>query len=184
MKGTQQRSLVVERLARVRNEYGGNTQRVVDDEDRAGGVPGRVATSLERVADAAVGETAGIRLLLYQQFAAELLNHAALAVVLDEGIVLLGRAFSQWLEPVRIMGDAHLLCPLLHPRSHGIGYRAVEPRTVVHHVNHLVVNVLGQVLIHLLTVKHVLAEVFRRSLCGGLHVKGLLLESLFHNLES
>ena len=36
----QQRSLVVQCLTRIGNEDGWNTQRVVDDEDGAGGVPG------------------------------------------------------------------------------------------------------------------------------------------------
>ena len=40
MQGTQQRSLIVERLTCVGDEYGRDTQRVVDDEHRACGVPG------------------------------------------------------------------------------------------------------------------------------------------------
>ena len=49
-----------------------------------------------------------LRLLLHQQLSAELLDHASVAVVLHEGIVLLGRAIRQRLEPVCIVGDTLL----------------------------------------------------------------------------
>ena len=46
-QGTQEGRFVVERLAAIRNEYCRDDERVVDDEDRACRVPGRVAASLE-----------------------------------------------------------------------------------------------------------------------------------------
>ena len=69
MQGAQQRSLVVQCLASIGDEDSRNTQRVVDDEYRTRGVPGRIASSLEGVADATVGETGGVRLLLNEQLA-------------------------------------------------------------------------------------------------------------------
>ena len=122
MQGPQQRSLVVECLTRIGNKYGGDAQRVVNDEHRTRGVPCRVAAGLEGVADSAVGEARRVRLLLHQQLAAELLYHTPLAVVLNKGIVLFGSSLRERLEPVGIVGDTHFKCPLLHARSHCIGY--------------------------------------------------------------
>ena len=141
MECTQQRSLVVESLAGIGNEYGGNTECVVNDEHRACGVPCRVAASLECVADTAVGETGCIRFLLNQQFTAECLNHTALAVVLHEGVVFLGSAFGQGLEPVRIVCNAHFHGPPFHAFSNSVSYGAVQSGTVINHVDHLLIDV-------------------------------------------
>ena len=122
----EQGSLVVEGLARIGDEDGGDAEGVVDDEDGGGGVPGGVAAGLEGVADAAAGERTGVGLLLDEQLAREVFDHAALAVVLHKGVVLLGGAAGQGLEPVGVVGDAHLHGPLLHAGGHGIGYGAVE----------------------------------------------------------
>ena len=108
MQGTQQRSLIVEGLACVRNENRGDAERVVDDEHRTGGVPRRIAAGLEGAADATRGEARRIGLLLNEQLTRELLHHSALAVVLDERVVLLGGAFGEGLEPVGVVGDSIL----------------------------------------------------------------------------
>ena len=89
---------------------------------------------------------------------AERFNHAALAIVLYEGIVLLGSALGQRLEPVGIMSDAHLHGPLLHAGSYCIGDGTVQTGTIVNHINHLVVNLSGQVFIHLLLGEDVFAK--------------------------
>ena len=104
--------------------------------------------------------------------------------MLHEGVVLLGSTLGQRLEPVCVVGHAHLHSPLLHACCHGVGYRAVQSCTIVHHVNHGVVDFLRQVLIHLLTCEDVLAEILRGALRGHLHVEGALLERLFYYLES
>ncbi len=184
VQGAQQRRLVVERLAGVGYEYCGDTERVVHDEYGRGGVPGGVAARLERVSYAAVGERAGVGFLLHEQLARELFYHSALAVVLYEGVVLLGGALGQRLEPVRVVRHAVLLGPLLHAGGHGVGYGAVEARAVVHHVDERVVDLRRQVLVHLGAVEHVLAEVFRRSFHRRDNFQRLLLERLFYNLKS
>ena len=117
----KERSLVVERLACVRDEDCGDTQRVIDDEHGRCGIPSRVATGLECVTDTAVRERAGIGLLLYEQLARELLYHATLAVVLNERVVLLGSAFGKGLEPVGVVCHAVLVGPLLDALSHSVG---------------------------------------------------------------
>ena len=114
MQGALQRSLVVESFTTIGDEDGGDTQRIVDDKDGRCGIPGRVAAGLEGGADTARGEGRGIGLLLDEQLTSELLDHAALAIVLDERVVLLGRSFRQRLEPVGVVGNAVLYGPLLH----------------------------------------------------------------------
>ena len=184
VEGTQQRSLVVECLARIGNKHGGDAERVVNDEDGAGGIPCRVATGLEGAADTARGERRGVGFLLDEQLARELLYHTALAVVLDERVVLLGGTLGQRLEPVCIVRHAILYGPLLHAGSHSVGHVAVEACTVVDDVDHLLVHVLRQVLVHLLTVEDLLSKILVRSLTGCFHVEGLLLECLADNLKS
>ena len=183
-QGSQERRLIVERLAAVGDEDGGDDECVVDDEDGAGGVPCGVAACLEGAAYAAAGERRGVGLLLDEQLAAELLNHASLAVVLDERVVLLGGAFGQRLEPMGVVCDAVLLGPLHHAGSHLVGYLAVELCAFVDDVYHLVVHTLRQILVHLLAVEDILAEVFARSFTRCFYVEGLLLECLAYNLKS
>ena len=104
--------------------------------------------------------------------------------MLYEGVVLLGSALGERLEPVGIVRHPVLRGPLLHAGGNGISYLTVEPCTVIHHVNHLFIHVLGQVLIHLLAVEDLAAEILRGSLTGCFYVERLLLESLTDNLKS
>ena len=184
MEGTQQRSLVVQGLACVGNKYGGNTQCVIDDKHGARRVPCRIAAGLEGIADAAIGEARSVGFLLYQQLAREVFKHATFAIALHEGIVFLGCALGQRLEPMGIMGHTHFKCPFLHAGSHSIGYRTVQTGTVIHHVNHLFVDVLRQVLIHFLAVENVFAKELRRAFLGHFHFYGTFLERFLYNLES
>ena len=125
MEGAQQGSLIVEGLTCIGDEDGGDTKGVVDDEHGRRGIPSRIAAGLEGVADTSIGERRGVGLLLDEQFAAEVLHHASLAIVLHEGIVLLGSTLRQWLEPVGIVGGTHLQGPLFHTLGHGISDAAV-----------------------------------------------------------
>ena len=56
MESTEEGSLIVECLTRIGDEDGGDTQGIVDDEHRRGGVPCGITTCLEGVADTAIGE--------------------------------------------------------------------------------------------------------------------------------
>ena len=51
--------------------------------------------------------------------------------MLDEGIVLLGSTFCQWLEPVSVVGYAILVSPLLDAFGYGVGDVTVETCSVV-----------------------------------------------------
>ena len=104
--------------------------------------------------------------------------------MLDERVVLLSSTLGQWLEPVCIVCHTILRSPLLHTGSHGVCHLAVQTCTIVHHVHHLLVHVLGQVLVHFLTVEDLAAKVLRGSLTGCFYVERLLLESLADNLKS
>ena len=181
---TEQRGFVVERLAGVGDEDGGDTEGIVDDEHGRGRIPGAVASGFEGVSDAAVGERRGVGFLLYEQLAAESLHHTTLTVVLHEGIMLLGRTLGERLEPVGVVGDAHLLGPLLHPFGDGVGDGTVETGTVVDDVDEFVIHFCGQVFVHFFAVEHVLAEVFGGSLGRGFHFHSLLLEGFLYDLES
>ena len=104
--------------------------------------------------------------------------------MLDEGVVLLCRAFGEWLEPVCVVRDAHLHSPLLHACGYRVGDAPVEACAVVHHVRHLRIDVGRQVVEHLVACKYILAEIFRRAFRRCLHVERLLLECLCDYLES
>ena len=65
-----------------------------------------------------------------------------------------------------------------------IGHLAVKACTIVDDINHLVINVLRQILIHFLAIEDMLAKVFARSLCWCFYVKRLLLERFADNLKS
>ena len=179
-----QRSLVVESLAGIRDEYGGYHQRVIDDEDGRGGVPGGIAPCLEGGAYAPAGERTGIRFLLHESLAGELLHHAPLAVMLHEAVMLLCGAFGEGLKPMGAMGDSQLHGPFLHAGCHGIGGGQVEGGTVVHDVAHLPEDIGRQVLEHLLAVEDILGKILTGTLFAVGDVNGLLAESLPHHLES
>ena len=121
---------------------------------------------------------------MYEQLAIEILHHSTLAVVLHEGVVLLGCTLCQGLEPVCIMGGPHLLSPFLHAFCHGICDRAVETGAILHHVDHFSIHLRREVLEHFLTVENVLSEVLGGSLIRCWHLKGLLLKGLFYDLKS
>ncbi len=182
--GLFQRSLVVERLAGVGDENGGNHQGVAQHEYGRGRVPGRIAARFEGGADAAVGERRGVGFLLDELLARKFLHHAAFAVVLHESVVLFRRAFGQGLEPVCAMGDTQFHGPFLHAGGHGIGCLQIEQRPVVDDVAHLFINISREIFEHLLAVEHILAEELGRPFRRGGHSHRLLLESLAYDFES
>ena len=183
-EGFLQRSLIVEGFARVGDEDGGNHQRVANDEDGAGRVPSGIAASLEGGTNASRWETGGIGLLLYKEFAAELLHHAALPVVFEEGIVLLGSSLRQGLEPVGHVGGPHLHGPLLHALSDFVGRLHIERHAVSQCLTVLLISAGGEILEHLRAVEDVLSVELAGTLGGRLHVDRMLLESFLDDVES
>ena len=83
-----------------------------------------------------------------------------------------------------VVGDTVLCGPLLHAGSDCIGNLTIQTGTVVHHIDHLLIDILRQILVHLLTVEDFLAKVLSGSLTWSFYVEGLLLECLTDNLKS
>ena len=158
-QGFQQRCLVVQRLTGIGDENSRDAERVVYDECRGGGVPCRVATCLERIADTAVRETGSVRFLLHEQFAGEFLHHAAFAVVFHKSIVLFGSTFGQRMKPVRIVGRPHFNRPFLHTCGNLVGYAAVQRSSVVNHIRQFGIHLARQIAEHLLLVEYILGKI-------------------------
>ena len=180
----QQGHFVVERLARIGDEDGRDTERRVDDEGGRRGVPGRVAAGLERIADAAVGERRGVGLLLHEQLAGELLQHAALTVRLGKGVVFLGRTARQGLKPVGIVVRTVLQRPLAHTRRDAVGNFARKRRAFFHRVEQGRIGALVEILPHSRTSKYLLSEVVRRASLGNFHLDGRVIYGRIDHLES
>ena len=181
---TQQGHLVIERLARIGDEDGRDAERRIDDERRRRRVPRRIAAGLERIADATVGERRGVRLLLHEQLAGELLQHRTAAVGIGKGVVLLCRTARQGLEPVRVVVRAVLQRPLPHARRDAVGDLARQARAVFHRIDQRFVSRLVQVLAHGGAPEHLLAEIVRRTSFGGINLDGGVVYSRIDHLES
>ena len=91
---TEQRCLLIQRLARIGAERGGDAQRravaVTLDERRRSRIPRRVAAGLEGGTNAARREARGVRFADDQVLAGEL-HHRLAVLQLQKGIVLLRR---------------------------------------------------------------------------------------------
>lgn len=61
--------------------------------------------------------------------------------MLDEGIVLLGSTFCQWLEPVSVVGYAILVSPLLDAFGYGVGDVTVETSSVVDDIHQFLIDI-------------------------------------------
>ena len=83
-----------------------------------------------------------------------------------------------------VVGDTVLCGPLLHTGSDCIGNLAIQTGAIVHHINHLLKDILWQILVHLLTVEDFLAKVLSGSFTRSFYVEGFLLERLSDNLKS
>ena len=184
LEGFLERGLVIKRLAGIGNENSRDAEGVVQDEDRGGRIPGGVAAGFEGGADAAVREGGGVRLLLYEHLAVEGLDDAALAVVVDQGVVFFGGAFGQGLEPVGDVGYAVLHRPFFHAAGHAVGRLAVEGLTAFNAGQERLEAVGIQVFAHFLTVEHEFAEVLG-SLASGDFCRNLFsLKGFLHQIKS
>ena len=98
--------------------------------------------------------------------------------------MLLGCTLGEGLEPVSIVGYAILNSPLLDTSGNSIGYRTVETCSIVDYVNELLINILREILLHLLTVEDILTELLIGAFLRCLYGEGALLECLLYNLKS
>ena len=153
LHGAQQRGLLVEGLAGVGDEGGGDAQDLVLDESVGGGVPSRVAAGRGGLAQATAGERGCVGLALDQLLAREGHDGGAVAHRVDEGVVLFRGAAGEGLEPVGVVGAAVLDRPLLHSMGDGVGDFLVEGRAVLDGLVEALVDGLGQALLHHLVVE-------------------------------
>ena len=156
----QQRGLLVQRLAGIGAEGGGDAQRVVLDEGVGGRVPGRVAAGLEGGAQAAAGEGRRVRFALDQLLAGKL-HDDLVAVGGDEGLVLLGGDAGHRLEPVGVVGRALFNRPVLHGVGHDVGDLAGERTVLRKGLLEFLIGRVGQALPH-----HVIVEYHRTEYVG------------------
>ncbi len=152
LHGAQEGRLLVEHLAGVGAEDGGDAEGgavgVALDEGRARNVPGRVAAGLEGAPQTAGGEARRVRLAHDQVLAGEARERPPHARRLEEGVVLLGGAAGERLEPVGEVRRAAIHRPLLEGVGHFVGDGGVERRVVAHRVQQRLRRVLCQILAH------------------------------------
>jgi hypothetical protein len=163
----QQGGFLVQRLARPRTEGRRNAQRgavgVFQDVGGAGHVPRGVAARLERGADAAGGEARRVRFALDELLGAEFRQRAALAVRLQEAVVLFGRETGQRIEDVGVVRGALFDGPVAHGDGDLVGDRDVQLLALVDRSPQRLVGGLRQARLHRPVVEHVRPE----NVAGG-----------------
>ena len=160
LHGAQQRRLLVQRLAAVGAEGGGNVEYAVADKGVACRVPGGVAAGLEGGAQTAGGEARRVRLAVDELLAGELHHDSARTVGLEEAVVLLGCDAGHGLEPVREVCCALLEGPVLHGGGDYLSGIGVQAPAAAHGPLHGGIGVLGQPLAHDRVRKYHSAEYF------------------------
>ena len=158
MHGTQQRRFLVERLAAVGAENGGDIERFVLYEGVGGGIPRGVATRLEGGAQTAGGERGGIGLALAQLLGTQLHHHAILAVAGDKAVVLFGGEAGHGLEPVGVVRCTLFDRPVLHGVSDLTGGGTIQRCSLCKTLLPLLIDGGGETLLHLLLSEYHLAE--------------------------
>ena len=163
----EERGLLVEGLARPRAEGRGDAEGravgIVEDVGRARGIPGGVATGLERRPQPAGGEARGIGLALDQFLAGELKDRLTIAGRREEAVVLLGGQPGERIEDVGVVGGPLLDRPILHRQRHGIGDRRIERLALLDRRLKRLVDALREPVLH-----HRIAEdVGSEDLVGG-----------------
>ena len=161
--GSQERRLLVERLAGVGAEGGGDAQHLVLHERIARGIPRRVAARLERGAQAAGGEAGRVGLARDELLAGEAHDGAAVAHRVEEAVVLLGRDAGERLEPVREVRGALLDGPFLHGMRYDVGHLYLQRLALLHGFEQALVRRRGQTLLHRVLVEHHRAVRIRNS---------------------
>ena len=176
--GAQQRGLLIQSLAGVADERGGDAQHIVLDERVAGGVPCGVAAGLTGGAQAAGREGRSIGLAAHQLLAGELHDGGAVAHGADEAIVLLTGDAGQRLEPVGVVGGAQLHGPALHHTGHNVGHLNVQRGALVQSLFQTLIGGAGQAFFHNVFVKDLAAVDFHNICC---HKSYSLLDLNFHS---
>ena len=162
LHGAQQGGFLVQRLAVVGDEDGGDAQDGAGghllDEGGGGHVPGGVAPGVVGGAQPAGGEGGGVGLPHDQLLAGELKQGAAVFRAGEEGVVLLRGDAGERLEPVGIVGGALFHRPVLHGVGHDVGGLDADVAAVFHHVHDLAEHALGEPLPHHIGAEYIGTE--------------------------
>ena len=152
--GTQKRRLLVERLAGIAAERGGDAQHLVLHERVARRIPRGVAAGLEGGAQTARGEARRIGFALNELLAGKALDRAAVGRRVEEGVMLLGRDAGKRLEPVRVVRGSLFDRPFLHSVGNDVRNLEVERLAVLDGPHELLVRCGRQTLLHGVLVEH------------------------------
>ena len=156
--GAQQRRLLVQRIAGVGTEDGGDAQRSVLYKGIGRGIPCGIAAGLKGGPQTAGGEAGGVGLAAAQLLAGQFHQDAPIPGGRDKAVVLLGGKTGHWLEPVGKMGSAQLSGPILHGRGDLIGNGTVQRLPLCLALLPSLISVSAETLSHLLLGKHHAAE--------------------------
>ena len=104
--------------------------------------------------------------------------------MLDEGVVFLSCGVGQRVEPVGVVGCAHVHGPFLHSLCNLVGKGPVHDGPVFHYVHHLGIYLRRQILEHFLFVEYVLSEVFVGTSVRQFHIQGVFLKGLAQDFKS
>ena len=156
--GPQKRRLLVQGLAGVGAEDGGDAEATLLDEGKRGGIPGGVAPGLKGGPQTAGGEGGGIRLTPDQLFSGEFHEDLAAAGRGNEAVVLLRRDAGHGLEPVGVVGGALFHGPLLHGLGDLIGGGDIQRRSVCNALLPRLIGRRGQALLHGVLIEDHAAE--------------------------
>ena len=177
LHGTQQRGLVIERLAGIghkdRRDAQDRTAGHFLHEGRGRHVPGRIAAGIMCGAQTAGGEGGRIRLAHDELLARQVQD--LLAVLVRRGekrIVLLRRDARERLEPVGVVRGALLNGPFHHGLGHDIRRGHGDLTAVLDHAHDLRIDLLRQTLLHDGSAEYIFPKIF-----GYLHWNSSLSDS-------
>ena len=155
LHGAEQGGLFVQHLAVERAEAGGDVQGIILDKGGRGAVPGGVAPGLEGDPQAAGGEGGGVAFAPHQLLAGEAHDDGAVALGIDEAVVLFGGGAGQRLKPVGEVGGALVQGPALQTVGHDVGQGGVLHGTaLIDDLFQLLVGVSGKIAAHGAVVEH------------------------------
>ena len=156
----EERGLLVEGFTLPRDEGGRDAKRGtvfgVEDVGRGGDVPSGVTAGFEGGAETAVREGGGVGFGLDQRLAGEL-GEGAVAVRLEEGVVLLGGEAGERIENVRVVRSTTLERPILDGGSDDVGRSSIELDTGFDAGLEGLEDILREALLHLIEGEDILS---------------------------
>ena len=166
--GTQQGGFLIQGVAGIGAEDGGNAQGTLLDKCERGGVPCGIAAGLKGGTQTAGGEGGGIGLAAHQFLSGEFHHDSAAGDGGDEAVVLLGGDAGHGLEPMCIVSGTLLGCPLFHGFCNFICGGKIQRGSLGHAFLPCAVGSGGKAVLHGFFVENHAAEAFGKF-CSGTH---------------